>query len=152
MALKRSECYEALFRLKSEKKLNIEEQLKNLASSSRVPKSVIEFIEQNSSRTLDDFIEVIARGKPFFQNLCFNYEDNVSTYIKALLSMLVHLKITLDKNPELRDSINKLFDINKITSIITENLVDGDNDQDVIDLAHKLKLIFLKDEELEEIK
>ena len=71
MALKRAECYEALFRLKTEKKLDIEEPLRDLASSSKVPKKVLDFIEKNSSRTLDDFIDVIARGKPFFQNLCF---------------------------------------------------------------------------------
>ena len=149
MALKRAECYEALFRLKTEKKLDIEEPLRDLASSSKVPKKVLDFIEKNSSRTLDDFIDVIARGKPFFQNLCFNYEDNVSVYVKALLSMLTHIKITLDKNPELRESINKIFDISEIMKKLEINLIYGNNDEDIIELAHRLRLIFLKTDELD---
>lgn len=144
--MKRAECYEALFRLKTEKKIDIEAQLQELASSAKVPKGVIKFIEEHSVRTLDDFINIISRTKPFFQNLCFNYEDDISIYIKALLSMLTHLKITIDKNPELRTRVNELFDIEKIITVIKENLVSGDNDEEVIALAKELKLIFLAEE------
>ncbi len=145
MKLSRAEAYESLFRIKSEKNINIDEYLVILSNSSIVPKLVYKFIEDNSSRTLEDFIQVIAKTKPFFQNICFNYSDDISTYIKAYLSLLVHLRITLDKNPELKELVLKTFNINHILEVIRINLTQGNNDKDIIDLSSELKHIFLND-------
>ena len=95
----RSEAYEALFQLKYEKDLDIEPYLEMLLNNKTVPKQIETFIQENSTRSLQDFLMVIAKTKTFFRNICYNYNDDTSEYVRAFLSLLIHLRITLDKNP-----------------------------------------------------
>lgn len=147
----RSQCYETLFRLKKEKNLDIDEPLRALAESDSVPDIVVKFIEINSSRTFSDFINVISKCKPFYTNIVFNYGDNTEKYIKAMLSFLTHVKITLAKNPDLMGEFNRVFDIAEITKVITINLTEGGNDEEIIKCARKIKQAYLNQEEGEEL-
>lgn len=146
----RPEAYEALFQIKYERGTDIEKYLELLLSHKTVPKSVERFITENSARTLQDFLMVIAKTKAFFGNICYNYKEDISDYVRAFLSLLIHLRITLDKNPQLRNEIIEVFDIQKMANICVTNLLIGGNDQDVLDMAITLKQIFLKDDEMEE--
>ena len=141
----RAEAYEALFRLKHDKDIDISEILDTLLNHKKVPRSVEKFINEHSSRTLDDFLCVIAKTKTFFQNICYNYKEDTSDYVRAFLSLLIHLRITLDKNPELREDICKTFDIDRITKVCVKNIKSGGNDEEVKEVAKELKDIFLKD-------
>lgn len=141
----RAEAYEALFQLKHDKNIDISEQLDLLLNHKVVSKSIEKFIKKHSNRTLDDFLLVIAKTKTFFQNICYNYQDNISDYVRAFLSLLTHLRITLDKNPELRQEICNTFDIDKIANACIYNIKVGGNDAEIIEIAHELKDIFLKD-------
>lgn len=143
MSMKRSDCYEAIFRIKKEKGINIDDMLALLGSSEVIPKEVLTFIETNSSRTLNDFLTLISRQKPFYNNICFNYKEEISLYVKALLSFLTHVRITMDKNPELKEPLNKLFDIEHICGTVSRNLVSGDNDQEVIEVAKLVKEVYM---------
>ena len=143
MAMKRSDCYEAIFRIKKEKGINVDEVLSLLGSSEQIPKEVLTFIETHSSRTLNDFLTIISRQKPFFNNICFNYKEDISIYVKALLSFLTHIRITMDKNPELKDPLCKLFDIEHICSTVSRNLTLGDNDLEVIEIAKSVKEVYM---------
>ena len=145
----RSQCYDILFRLKKERNLDVDTAIQLLAESENVPDSVIKFIEDNSTRTFRDFILIISKSKPFYNNIVFNYSDNVEKYIKAMLSFLTHIRITLTKNPNLRNDFNKLFNIPEITQVITNNIVNGDNDMEVIECANKIKEAYLTWEEEE---
>ena len=89
----RSQCYDILFRLKKERNLDVDNAIQLLAESENVPDSVIKFIEDNSTRTFRDFILIISKSKPFYNNIVFNYSDNVEKYIKAMLSFLTHIRI-----------------------------------------------------------
>lgn len=142
-SLKRGDCYEALFRIKKEKNKNIDDMLVLLGSSEIIPSEVLDFIENNSLRTLNDFLTIISRQKPFFNNICFNYKEDISVYVKALLSFLTHLRITMDKNPELREALNNLFDIKNICSSVSRNLITGDNDQEIISIAKNIKSVYM---------
>lgn len=147
----RSEAYEALFQLKYEKDLDIEPYLEMLLSNKSVPKQIEQFIEDNNTRSLEDFLMVIAKTKTFFRNICYNYNDDISEYIRAFLSLLIHLRITLDKNPQLRPEIKETFDIQKIADICVKNLLEGGNDEEIIQTAKTIKNIFLgEDEKVEE--
>jgi hypothetical protein len=121
----RDECYKALFKLKIERGIDIDKPLQELASSNRVPKSVIKFNEEHNTRTLDDFLNTISRNKPFFQNLC-DYEMNPQKHAKALLSMITHILITIEKNPSLRDELIKLFRIKELFQYLTDFTCVGD--------------------------
>lgn len=149
MSMTRSQCYDALFRLKKERNLDIEKAIESLAEHDVVPESVIKFIEDNSTRTFRDFILVISKSKPFYSNIVFNYTDNVEKYIKAMLSFLIHIKITLAKNPDLITEFNSHFDIPEITRVITNNLTRGNNDDEVIECAKNIKSAYLAWEEEE---
>lgn len=144
--MRRSEAYDILFRLKKERKIDISQQLEILATSETVPNEIVQFIDSNSGRTLEDFINVISKQKHFYANICFNYRNDISTYVKAFLSLLTHIRITIDKNPELREKLNELFDIETISSVVTRNLIYNDNDNDVIDCAKRIKLVYLTNE------
>ena len=146
----RPEAYEALFQIKYERDVDIDKYLELLLNHKTVPKAVERFINENSARTLQDFLMVIAKTKAFFGNICYNYKEDISDYVRAFLSLLIHLRITLDKNPQLRDEIQQVFDIPKIANICVTNLLVGGNDQEVIDMANTLKEIFLRDTEMEE--
>lgn len=146
----RPEAYEALFQIKYERDIDIDKYLELLLNHKTVPKAVERFINENSARTLQDFLMVIAKTKAFFGNICYNYKEDISDYVRAFLSLLIHLRITLDKNPQLRDEIRQVFDIPKIANICVTNLLVGGNDQEVIDMANTLKEIFLRDTEMEE--
>lgn len=146
----RPEAYEALFQIKYERDIDIDKYLELLLNHKTVPKAVERFINENSARTLQDFLMVIAKTKAFFGNICYNYKEDISDYVRAFLSLLIHLRITLDKNPQLRDEIQQVFDIPKIANICVTNLLVGGNDQEVIDMANTLKEIFLRDTEMEE--
>lgn len=150
--LNRTTCYDMLFRIKKERRVDVSEQLDALASSRDVPQSVISFISSFDERTVDDFINVISKTKPFYSKIVFNYEDDVSKYVKALLSLLTHIKITIDKNIDLRDDLVKLFDVESISRVVTRNIMYGDNDSDIIKCAHKIKCVYLRQDELEEEK
>lgn len=149
MSMTRSQCYDTLFRLKKERNLDIEKAIESLAEHDVVPESVIKFIEDNSTRTFRDFILVISKSKPFYSNIVFNYTDNVEKYIKAMLSFLIHIKITLAKNPDLITEFNSHFDIPEITRVITNNLTRGNNDDEVIECAKNIKSAYLAWEEEE---
>lgn len=146
----RPEAYEALFQIKYERDIDIDKYLELLLNHKTVPKAVERFINENSARTLQDFLMVIAKTKAFFGNICYNYKEDISDYVRAFLSLLIHLRITLDKNPQLRDEIQQVFDIPKIANICVTNLLVGGNDQEIIDMANTLKEIFLRDTEMEE--
>lgn len=146
----RPEAYEALFQIKYERDVDIDKYLELLLNHKTVPKAVERFINENSARTLQDFLMVIAKTKAFFGNICYNYKEDISDYVRAFLSLLIHLRITLDKNPQLRGEIQQVFDIPKIANICVTNLLVGGNDQEVIDMANTLKEIFLRDTEMEE--
>ena len=141
--MNRMECYEALFRIKKERGINIDPILNQLGSSERVPQEVLDFIEGNSSRTLEDFLSVISRKKPFFNNICFNYNEDISTYVKAMLSFMTHIVITIDKNPELRGPINQLFDLKEVSRVVSENIIVGGNEEDVLTEARKIKTVYM---------
>lgn len=145
----RAQCYDALFRLKKERDIDIDQVISQLAESDSVPESVAAFIEINSTRTFRDFIHIISKGKAFYSNIVFNYTDDIEKYIKAMLSFLTHIKITLGKNPLLITEFNKYFDIREITSVITENLTIGGNDEMVIRCARHIKEAYLKLEDEE---
>ena len=113
----RSQCYDILFRLKKERNLDIDAAIETLAENDTVPESVIKFIEDNSTRTFRDFMLVISKSKPFYGNIVFNYTDNIEKYIKAMLSFLIHIKITLVKNPNLIQEFNEHFNIKEITNM-----------------------------------
>ena len=81
MSMTRSQCYDILFRLKKERNLDIDAAIETLAENDTVPESVIKFIEDNSTRTLRDFMLVISKSKPFYGNIVFNYTDNIEKYI-----------------------------------------------------------------------
>ena len=70
-------------------------------------------------------------------------------YIKAMLSFLIHIKITLTKNPDLITEFNSHFDIPEITRVITNNLTQGNNDDEVIECAKNIKSAYLAWEEEE---
>lgn len=146
----RPEAYEALFQIKYERDIDIEKYLELLLNHKTVPKSVEKFINEHSARTLQDFLMVIAKTKAFFGNICYNYKEDISDYVRAFLSLLIHLRITLDKNPQLRDEIHETFDIQKLADICVTNLLVGGNDHEVIEMANTLKQIFLRDVEMEE--
>lgn len=141
--MNRMECYEALFRIKKERGIDIDPMINILGSSERVPQDVLAFIEGNSSRTLEDFLTVISRKKPFFNNICFNYNEDVSTYVKAMLSFMTHIVITIDKNPELRGPINNLFNLKEISKVVSENIIVGGNEEDVLKEARKIKTVYM---------
>ena len=148
--MEKSEAYEILFRLKKERNLDVDNLIERLSLSETVPKTVVKFIENNSTITLSDFIKIISRTKQFYSNIVFNYEDNVDTYVKAFLSLLTHIEITLEKNPHLKDELLELFDIDRIMKIVSDKMKFGNNDNEVIELAHELKLIYLSCGEREE--
>lgn len=150
--LNRTTCYDTLFKLKKERKVDVSSQLDALASSREVPQSVISFIESFDERTVDDFINVISKTKPFYSKIVFNYEDDVSKYVKALLSLLTHIKITIDKNIDLRPELINLFDVETISRVVTRNIIYGDNDSEVIKCAHNIKCVYLNQGEIQEDK
>ena len=92
---------------------------------------------------------VISKSKPFYGNIVFNYTDNIEKYIKAMLSFLIHIKITLVKNPNLIQEFNEHFNIKEITTAINNNLTKGDNDEEVIKCAKNIKSAYLAWEEEE---
>lgn len=147
----RAQCYDALFRLKKERDIDIDLVISQLAESDSVPDQVLSFIEMNSTRTFRDFIHIISKGKAFYSNIVFNYTEDIEKYIKAMLSFLTHIKITLGKNPLLITEFNKHFNIPEITSVITENLTKGNNDEAVIKCARNIKEAYLKLEDEEEM-
>lgn len=149
MSMTRSQCYDILFRLKKERNLDIDAAIETLAENDTVPESVIKFIEDNSTRTFRDFMLVISKSKPFYGNIVFNYTDNIEKYIKAMLSFLIHIKITLVKNPKLIQEFNEHFNIKEITTAINNNLTKGDNDEEVIKCAKNIKSAYLAWEEEE---
>ena len=149
MSMPRSQCYDILFRLKKERNLDIDAAIETLAENDTVPESVIKFIEDNSTRTFRDFMLVISKSKPFYGNIVFNYTDNIEKYIKAMLSFLIHIKITLVKNPNLIQEFNEHFNIKEITTAINNNLTKGDNDEEVIKCAKNIKSAYLAWEEEE---
>lgn len=99
MALKRAECYDILFRMKKESNVNIDEILCVLASNDNVPQEVLDFIDAHNGRTVNDFVYNISRYKKFYDNICFNYTDDITVYIKAFLSLVTHIEITINKIP-----------------------------------------------------
>lgn len=143
MTMKRSDCYEALYKIKEERNVNIQEQLDKLYSSTQVPNDVVEFIEQNSQRTLDDFINVISKTKKFYKSLFFNYTNDTSEYVKGFLSLLTHIIITIDRNTELRKEILDIFPISDIINVVERNLIFGDNADEVCQMAETLRKVFI---------
>ena len=69
--MEKSEAYEILFRLKKERNLDVDNLIERLSLSETVPKTVVKFIENNSTITLSDFIKIISRTKQFYSNIVF---------------------------------------------------------------------------------
>lgn len=144
--MNRYKAYDALFRLKNEKHINIDAQLALLASSEEVPSSVIEFIKNNSYRTIDDFINVISKSKEFYRNIVDNYREDSSKYVKAFLSLVTNVEITIHKNPELRNDLCELFDIGNILEVANRYVITGENDKEVRECASRIRKIYGIDE------
>lgn len=142
----RYKAYDALFRLKNEKHINIDIPLAQLASSEEVPESVMDFIKNNSYRTVDDFINVISRSKEFYRSIVDNYREDPSKYVKAFLSLVTNIEITIHKNPELRDELCKLFDIDNILGIVVRYVSKGENIEEVCECASRIRKIYGVDE------
>lgn len=145
--MRRSEAYDQLFRLKKLRNLNIEEPLSHLAQSEEVPQSVVDFIYNNNTRTVDDFMTVISKTKQFYENIRFNYTDNISKYVKAFLSLATHIEITSNKNPEIRSELCDLLKIDDVLKCVSKYITTASNSDEVLEHAVRLRELYTAYEE-----
>lgn len=143
--MRKSEAYDILFRIQKEQGIDISEMLNELSTQQYVPQSVVDFLEKASCRTVEGFIGILSKTKQFYKNIVFNTKRDADRYVRAFLSLLIHIEITIEKAPALRSSLCSVFKVEDISRISTRYILHRDNIDEVLECADRLCRIFTED-------
>lgn len=136
--INRIDCYKVLFDMKKNGQ-DVDKQLTALSTSTTVPTSVIEFINNNRPLVIREFYEELrkqsnSKNNKLYKNLVKETHENILEASKTLSSLLTRIIIkaeSLDKEniltfykqarvSKITTALNEYFSKNNVESIIDE--------------------------------
>jgi len=130
----RKNALKKLFKLKNVYNISISEQLEKLNSHDGVPREVIDFIEKHDYDITDFF--TVLKEKQFYKSL--KNPKDLYAKMKGLSSMLTHIIIEIEQNPEKKDLIVDALEVEKILTVFDSYFFEGDTSK-LNNLVEKVK-------------
>lgn len=123
----KEEAYQKLFEINKTKNTDISEQIKELAVSSEVPKSVVSFITESSSIDIPPFVENL-KSKRFYKTF-LNEKCSEIDKAKALSSLITHTLIESEYSGIPIEVLSGKMSMNQVTESLQDYLLSGSTDR-----------------------